>query len=149
VTNGIGGFAAGTVAGLPTRRYHGLLIATLNPPLGRTLLVSKFDETVEYDGRQYDLFTTRWKIGDVEPSGFQHIERFRLEGTTPVWAFALADALNEKRVWMARESNTTYVRYDMVRASSPLMLNLKALVNYRDFHSSTHAHDWTMQVEPS
>jgi len=53
VTNGLGGFASGTVGGQLTRRYHGLLIAALRPPLGRTLLVSKFDEVVEYDGRPY------------------------------------------------------------------------------------------------
>jgi glycogen debranching enzyme len=46
VTNGMGGFASGTVAGLPTRRYHGLLVAALKPPLGRTLLVTKIEETV-------------------------------------------------------------------------------------------------------
>ena len=50
--NGIGGFASGTVAGLLTRRYHGLLVAALKPPVGRTLLVAKLDETVEYDGRR-------------------------------------------------------------------------------------------------
>ena len=48
-TNGIGGFASGTVAGLLTRRYHGLLVAALTPPLGRTVLVSKLDETLSYD----------------------------------------------------------------------------------------------------
>src|SRR5713101_8372445 len=60
VTNGIGGFASGTVAGMPTRRYHGLLVAALKPPLGRTLLATKFDETVEYDARSYALATNRW-----------------------------------------------------------------------------------------
>src|SRR6266498_5915886 len=55
LTNGIGGFASGTVAGLATRRYHGLLIAALKPPLGRTLLVSKFLELAEYEGRIYPL----------------------------------------------------------------------------------------------
>ncbi|MEM8716273.1 MAG: glycogen debranching enzyme N-terminal domain-containing protein, partial [Cyanobacteria bacterium P01_G01_bin.4] len=57
VTNGIGGFASGTVAGLLTRRYHGLLVAALRPPLGRALLVAKLDETVEYNGDRYDLST--------------------------------------------------------------------------------------------
>ena len=48
VTNGIGGFASGTIAGTLTRRYHGLLLAALAPPLGRTLLLAKIDETAEY-----------------------------------------------------------------------------------------------------
>ncbi len=60
VTNGIGGFASGTIAGLLTRRYHGLLIAALQPPLARKLLVTKFDETVFYEDISYPLHTNRW-----------------------------------------------------------------------------------------
>src|SRR5512144_1549912 len=77
VTNGIGGYAAGTVAGVLTRRYHGLLIASLDPPVARTLLVTKLDETATYDGRAYPLYANRWAGGLVEPDGFHHIERFR------------------------------------------------------------------------
>ncbi len=55
VTNGMGGYASGTVAGLLSRRYHGLLIAALDPPLGRTLLLTKLDETATYDGLHYPL----------------------------------------------------------------------------------------------
>src|SRR5262250_2190176 len=60
VTNGIGGFASGTVSGLLTRRYHGLLIAALRPPLGRTLLVTKLDDSVRYADHSYSLSTNRW-----------------------------------------------------------------------------------------
>src|SRR5258706_10396777 len=56
-TNGLGGFASGTVAGVLPRRYHGLLVAALTPPLGRTLLVSKLDETLEYDTAREPLFS--------------------------------------------------------------------------------------------
>jgi len=58
-TNGIGGLASGTVAGLLTRRYHGLLVAALQPPLGRTLLLAKLDELAEYDGMRLRLTTNR------------------------------------------------------------------------------------------
>jgi predicted glycogen debranching enzyme len=135
VTNGIGGYACGTVAGTLTRRYHGLLVAALQPPLGRTLLLARLDETATYLGRDYDLFANRWRDGSVVPAGFQHLERFRLEGTTPVWTFALADVLLEKRVWMQPGANTTYVRYDLRRAMAPLTLRIKALVNYRSHHA--------------
>src|SRR5262250_2325924 len=74
VTNGIGGFASGTVAGLLTRRYHGVLVAALKPPLGRTLLVSKLDEFAEYDGKTYPLATNRWAGGAIDPAGYSHIE---------------------------------------------------------------------------
>src|SRR5437016_2136041 len=147
VTNGSGGFASGTVGGNLTRRYHGLLVAALHPPVGRTQLVAKLDETVRYAGIEYALATNRWLSGAVEPRGYLNIESFRLEGTTPVWQFALGDALIEKRIWMSQGENTTYVQYTLLRGSQLLELELTALVNYRDFHSSTHAGDWQMRVE--
>ncbi|MEA5624299.1 amylo-alpha-1,6-glucosidase [Nostoc sp. UHCC 0251] len=147
VTNGIGGYASGTVAGLLTRRYHGLLVAALKPPLGRTLLLAKLDETVLYDTGSYSLHTNRWADGVISPHGYQHIERFSFEGTIPVWRFAIADALLEKRVWMQQGANTTYVQYILRRATQPLKLTLKAMVNYRDYHSETQSNGWQMSVE--
>jgi predicted glycogen debranching enzyme len=146
VTNGIGGYASGTVAGLLTRRYHGLLVAALNPPLGRTLMLAKLEETALYDGREYPLSTNRWADGTVEPKGYLHLERFALEGTVPVWRFACADALLEKRVWMQQGANTTYIHYHLHRASVPLQLTLKGMVNYRDYHGSTRSNGWQMEV---
>src|SRR6266704_35629 len=146
VTNGIGGFASGTVSGNLTRRYHGLLIAALHPPVGRTQLVAKLDETAHHAGIEYAVATNRWLGGAVEPKGYLNIESFRLEGTTPIWQFALGDALVEKRIWMSQGENTTYVQYTLLRGGQSLELELKALVNYRDFHSSTHAGDWQMRV---
>src|SRR5438445_6356763 len=120
--NGIGGYASGTVAGSLTRRYHGLLVAALDPPLGRTLLVAKADETAMYDGFALPLATNRWAGGAIEPRGYVAIERFALNGTTPVWTYAVADALIEKRVWMEPGANTTYVRYQVLRARGPVGL---------------------------
>jgi predicted glycogen debranching enzyme len=146
VTNGIGGFASGTIATGMTRRYHGLLIAALQPPLGRNHLVGVLDETVRYGGATYALATQRWASGALDPQGFLYLESFRLEGTTPVWAYSLADALFEKRVWMVQGENTTFIHYTLVHANGPLEIDLKALVNYRDFHSLTHAGDWHMKI---
>ena len=147
VTNGIGGYTSATVAGSQTRRYHGLLIAALQPPVGRTQLVSAIDEIAYYLGTDYSLATHRWSSGAVDPRGFLHLESFHLEGTMPVWTYALADALLEKRVWMRQGQNTTYIQYTLARGSSAMEMELKALVNYRDFHSLTHARDWRMRIE--
>ncbi len=149
VTNGMGGFACGTIAGTLTRRYHGLLVAALSPRWQRTLLVSKIDEEVEYDGESYALGANRWAGGGIDPAGHVHIERFRLEGTTPVWTFACVDASLEKRIWMEHGENTTYVRYTLVRARRPMRLSAKVLVNYRGYHSLTHASDGYMDVQPA
>jgi len=89
-TNGIRGFVSGTVAGTLTRRYHGLLVAALKPPLGRTLVCPKVDETVEYEGLVLPLSANRWAGNAIDPHGYRTIERFTLEGTTPVWTYAVA-----------------------------------------------------------
>jgi predicted glycogen debranching enzyme len=146
VTNGIGGYASGTVANLLTRRYHGLLVAALQPPLGRTLLVSKLDDTVDYDGKTYPIYTNRWADVLVEPHGYRHIDRFHLDGTTPVWTFSFGGAQMEKSIWMQPGANTTYVYYRLVRATAPISLVSRVMVNYRDFYRETHAGDWQMQV---
>ena len=148
VTNGIGGYASGTIAGGMSRKYHGLLMAALQPPVGRTQLVAWMDEIARYGGAEFALATHRWASGAVDPKGFQHIEEFRLEGTAPVWTYALGDARLEKRVFMQQGANTTYVQYTMVEGRGLLEMELKALVNYRDFHGATHAGDWRMSVEP-
>ena len=147
-TNGLGGFASGTVAGTLTRRYHGLLIAALTPPLGRTVVVAKLEDDVAYSGGTWALGVNRWGDGTVAPLGHREIERFRLEGTTPVWSFACGDALLDKRVWMEPGANTTYVRYEVRRAATPLTLTLRALVNYRDHHATTRGEGWRMEVTP-
>ena len=147
VTNGIGGYASGTVAGVLTRRYHGLLIAALQPPLGRTLMLTKLEEILHYDQQVYALSTDRWVGGQVEPQGYRQIERFRLDGTVPTWRFACADALLEKRIWMQQGANTTYIHYNLLRATQPVALLLKALVNYRDHHGSIRSWGWQMAVE--
>src|SRR5437016_1017539 len=124
--NGIGGFASGTIAGSQTRRYHGLLIAALAPPLGRTLLAAQVHDTLAYAGRDWALGCARWASGSADPAGYRLIERFRLDGTTPVWTYACADALVEKRVWMEPGANTTYVRWRVLRGQGPLTLTLSA-----------------------
>src|SRR5437879_12548127 len=90
VTNGIGGYASGTVAGSQTRRYHGLLIAALRPPVGRTQLVSAIDEIAHYAGADFALATHRWASGAIAPKGFLLLEDLHLEGPPPVWTYAIA-----------------------------------------------------------
>ena len=145
VTNGIGGFASGTVAGLATRRYHGLLVAALAPPLGRRLLVSAIDEIVTVDDVRYELGAHRWASGALAPQGYRYLERFELDGTVPVWTYACAATHIEKRVWMEHGANCTYVRYRLLRGAAALAL--KVLVNDRDFHGNTHAGHRPLHVE--
>lgn len=146
VTNGMGGYAFGTMAGLQTRCYHGLLVAALHPPLGRTLLVAKLDETARYAARDFALCTNRWADGTLVPQGFLNIEHFHLEGTIPVWTFAVADALIEKRIFMQSGENTTYVLYRVIRASAAVELSVKVLADYAGEHCVTVGRTQPMMV---
>ncbi len=135
VTNGLGGYASGTLAGIATRRYHGLLVAALHPPAGRTVLVGGAVEWAVYGGQRFPLATHQYADGTIDPHGYRHLQAFALEGMLPVWTFALDDALLERRIWMAQGANTTYVRYTLLRGSRTLELQITPLVTYRDFHS--------------
>ena len=147
IANGIGGYGCGTISGMLTRCYHGLLVAALKPPLGRTLLLAKLDETLQYQSNIYPISCDRWSGGTTTGHGYQHLESFHLEGTTPVWTYACADALLEKRVWMQPGENTTYIQYKLRRASQPMSLSIKAIANYRDHHSVTSADTQSWQTQ--
>ena len=91
----------------------------------RTLLLTKTDETAIYSEKLYPLSTNRWVNGTVDPHGYRFIEGFCLEGTIPVWRFACADAVLEKRVWMKQGANTTYIHYTLRRTTMPFKLTIR------------------------
>jgi predicted glycogen debranching enzyme len=135
VTNGLGGFACGTVAGANTRRYHGFLVASLNPPVERTLLVAKVELSAQYLGVETDLSANEFAGGAISGRGFVHLESFTVEDGIPICRYALADALLETRIFMAPGQNTSYLRVELLRATGPLRATFKPLVSYRDYHS--------------
>src|SRR5271166_4186923 len=96
-TNGLGGFASSTIVGLNTRRYHGLLVAATNPPVGRLVLLSKLEETLVVDGRAFDLSANRYP-GVVHPQGFRYLKKFRLD-PFPVFTYEVEGIEIEKRVF--------------------------------------------------
>ncbi|MEO1521663.1 MAG: amylo-alpha-1,6-glucosidase [Cyanobacteria bacterium J06633_2] len=146
VTNGIGGYACGTVPGILTRHYHGILIAALEPPVGRMLMVAKLDESAIYRNQIHALCVNRWADGVVNPEGHHYLEQFYLDGSIPTWRYVFSDAVLIKQLWMAQGENTTYVRYSLHRGNGAVFLNLKALVNYRSHHGGVTLSNWS--VEP-
>jgi predicted glycogen debranching enzyme len=139
VTNGLGGYASGTLEGVLTRRYHGLLVAALSPPVARTVLVAGAVERAVYDGHDYPLSAHEFGGGVIEPRGFAHMQAFELDGQLPVWTFALGDALLERRVWMQHGANTTWLTWRLLRGALPVELSVTPLLTYRDFHTLTRA----------
>src|SRR5450755_3471695 len=133
VTNGLGGFACGTVAGASTRRYHGILVASLKPPVARTLLVAKIELRVQYLGAETDLSANEFAGGAISGQGFVHLESFAVPDGIPTWRYAIADALLEQKVFMAEGANTSYLRLKLLRATRPLRVLLNPLITYRDY----------------
>jgi predicted glycogen debranching enzyme len=140
-TNGIGGFASGTVSGVNTRRYHGLLVAATKPPVGRAVLLSKFEEVLTVDGQIYELSANKYP-GSVHPNGYKCLQEFRLE-PFPVWVFEVAGVRVEKTVFMLHGENTTVIDYEfqLLTPESNISFELKPLVAFRDYHHLGHQTD--------
>src|SRR5213079_189558 len=96
VTNGLGGYASGTVSGAITRRYHGLLIAALPNPLGRTMMLNGLSERLRLPDRTV-VYTGAEELSAVAPENTLPAAEFRLEAGLPVWRYEIAGFVLEKR----------------------------------------------------
>ncbi|MGI8468620.1 MAG: amylo-alpha-1,6-glucosidase [Pyrinomonadaceae bacterium] len=134
-TNGIGGFASGTISGANTRRYHALLTAATRPPLGRISTLAKFEETLTIDGKSFELSSNQY-AGKIYPEGFKYLKSFRLD-PFPIWTFEVEGIEIEKTIFMIHGSNSTVVEFKS-RVQSPesrVGLELKPLLSFCDYHS--------------
>src|SRR5579884_826275 len=121
VTNGLGGYASGTLSGAATRRYHGLLVAALPSPLGRVMMLNHLSEELRLpDGTRAQLGGVERADRGVELPGLGELVEFRLEWGLPVWRWRFGEFLVEKRVWMTHLQNTTWVRYRLVEGDGEL-----------------------------
>jgi predicted glycogen debranching enzyme len=131
VTNGLGSYASANIWGANTRRYHGLLVAALNPPVNRHVLLSRLDEIV--DGQS--LSTNFWESGSVTPTGYTYISAFTIY-PCPTWAFKLKEGFLLKQVFMLPDKQETIICYHN-QGHLPMALTVQVLVNFRDYHSQT------------
>ena len=134
VTNGLGGYASGTVCGVPTRRYHGLLIAALPTPLSRTMMLNQLHEQVRGLRTASRLTWCREPSPAVRSTNSEgRIVEFRLELGLPVWRIEAAGAILEKRLLIPHLQNTVHVSYRLVEGNSngPVGLRLRPLVHFR------------------
>ncbi len=134
VSNGIGGFASSTIIGANTRRYHGLLIASLNPPIRRHLILSKLDETIELRDTQYQLYTNQTP-GYIS-NGYLHLQRFILD-PFPTFLFSIKDVYIEKKIFMIYGRNSVVVLYKIFNGSSAMNFKITPIVNFRDYHGDS------------
>ncbi len=131
VTNGLGGYASGTIAGVATRRYHGLLIAALPNPLGRTLMLNRVAERMILpDGSSAALGGQERVEGGLELPPLEHLRSFRLEAGLPVWEYLIEGRLLEKRVVLPARQNTVYLSYRLLEGDA-VQLELRPGVHFR------------------
>jgi predicted glycogen debranching enzyme len=140
VTNGLGGYASGTVAGVVTRRYHGVLVAALSAPLGRMVMLNHLLERVRLPDRR-----VLWLGDEDEVAGpnavdrSQHLVEFRLELGIPVWTYDIEGVTIEKRVLMPHGQNTTHVTYRLIDGPGPVRLSLRPSLHFRSYESPVNA----------
>lgn len=138
-TNGLGGFASSTITGLNTRRYHGLLVAAINPPVERMVLLSKMEETLVVNGEGYDLSVNQYP-NTIHPQGYRYLKEFRLD-PFPTFVYEVAGVVIEKSVFIVHGENTTVVQYKLQEKSSEVAecrLEVHPLVAFRDYHGTAH-----------
>ncbi|HVX11085.1 MAG TPA: amylo-alpha-1,6-glucosidase [Pirellulales bacterium] len=132
VTNGLGGYASGSISGVPTRRYHGLLVAALPAPFGRTVMLNHLAEELRLPtGEVVPLSGDERPDGTLVVHGARTLEEFRLEAGLPVWIYSVADFLIEKRIVLVYRQNTVHVRYRLSGGSGRVRLRVRPSVHFR------------------
>jgi predicted glycogen debranching enzyme len=140
VTNGLGGYASSTVAGVVTRRYHGLLVAALPAPLGRVVMLNHLLERVRIRGSE-----PLWLGDEDEVAGpnaadrTEHLAEFSLELGLPVWRYAFGGVELEKRVTMPHGQNTVHIAYRLISGEGPVRLTLRPSVHFRPYEAPVDA----------
>jgi predicted glycogen debranching enzyme len=137
VTNGLGGYASGTVSGAATRRYHGLLVAAHPVPLGRVMMVNHLWEFLRLPDYRTVPFGGEESVENhLHIHGAEHLIEFKLESGLPVWRYAVEGFELEKRIYFAYRHNTVYVRYRLMSGSGRVRLKLKPSVHFRGHDES-------------
>jgi len=144
VTNGIGGYASSTIIGANTRKYHGLLVAALNPPAKRFLMLSKLDESIQIGNKKYELFTNIGK--QYTSQGYKYLESFTKE-ILPIFKYKVEDVSISKNICMIYGKNTVQVFYKIRNGKKKAKLILAPIVNCRNFHDMNTNYEYELQQQ--
>lgn len=144
ITNGIGGYASSTIIGINTRKYHGLLIAPLTPPARRFLILSKLDEALEIEGKEYNFYSNICQ--NYISKGFEYQEKFE-KVEIPIFSYKIEDILIEKSICMEYGKNTVGVLYNIKNGNKDVTLKLTPVINYRDFHTMNTDHNFKLRQD--
>jgi len=137
ITNGLGGFDSTTTkGGMNERRYHGLLIAPLQPPRQRTLILSKVDESIEINSKKYNLYTN--DVDGKITEGYKYQTKFEKD-IIPVYTYNVNGIIIEKSIYMIYGKNAVVVNYKISNNNSRTKFEISPIMNFRDFHLESHA----------
>jgi predicted glycogen debranching enzyme len=137
-TDGLGGFASGTVGGIRTRRYHALLLAAQNPPTGRLALVNGFEAWVETAAGTFALSSQRYVPDVTHPDGASRLVEFSHE-PWPRWVFALPDGNRViQEILVPHEHAAALVTWRLEATAADVKLHVRPLLSGRDYHSLHH-----------
>jgi glycogen debranching enzyme len=141
VTNGLGGYATGTVHGIPTRRYHGLLVAALPAPLGRMMMLGRLEERIGLPDGSFVPIGVEAIVGRPTGTATGRLADFQLEAGLPVWRYEVGGVTLEKRLLLPHLQNTVYITYRLKKGETaadtprdpvqPVPLILRPLVHFR------------------
>ena len=144
ITNGIGGYSSSTILGANTRKYHGLLVAPLMPPGNRQVILSKLDESIEIEGKNYNLYTNVCK--DFISDGYKNLVSFEKE-YIPIFTYQVEDISIKKFICMEHGKNTVSVFYYIKNGEEKSKLTLAPVVNFRGFHTTNNSEDFQLKQE--
>lgn len=142
ITNGIGGFASSTIIGANTRRYHGLLVVPIIPPARRRLILSKLDESIEIEGKKYNLFTNVGK--NYISQGYKYQESFTKD-FFPTFEYKIEGVEITKTICMEHFKNTVGIYYKVKNGGSYSKLTLAPIMNFRNAHGLNKEHQYEIQ----
>ncbi|MFD2765919.1 amylo-alpha-1,6-glucosidase [Micromonospora eburnea] len=149
VADGLGGYAMGTVSGLRTRRYHGLLVVAGETTASRRIGLASLDPTVVLPaGGRVRLGTHEWASGAVDPRGFELLERFDLTDGVPRWRWRIGEVVIEREIAMAYGRPCVAVVHRLV-SGGPVRLDLAAACTWRDAHGERRADGPAPRLEPA
>ena len=142
ITNGIGGFASSTVIGANTRKYHGLLVVPIIPPARRRLILSKLDESIEIDGKKYELFTNIGK--NYISQGYKFQEKFEKD-CIPTFTYKVEDVIITKMICMEHFKNTVGISYLIKNGNHHSKIILAPIMNFRNAHEINNGHIFKLE----
>ncbi len=140
VTNGLGGYASGTVSGAITRRYHGLLIAAMPNPLGRMMMLNGLSERLRLPDHRV-VYTGAEELAGVPPESTLAASEFRVEAGLPIWVYEIDGFVLEKRLWLVYRQNTVHVSYRLLAGKDRLRLGLRPAIHFRGHDETVSAAD--------